>query len=144
MLRRLGLAISYFIAIVYVLSILLPSIYCYRHGCKGPDLDAFMPAFALIPFGGVLVAQRHTAHQKRRIVALGFLARRNCFRDDAPRYSRLYRDPDLLHRISSSLARRVTAKWHSYVAQPLLAVRTLSHLPSRYRTRRAFHCAGSP
>ena len=56
MLRRLGLAISYFIAIVYVLSILLPSIYCYRHGCKGPDLDAFMPAFALIPFGGIATA----------------------------------------------------------------------------------------
>jgi hypothetical protein len=46
--RRLGLAISYFVAIVYVISILLPSIYCLRTGCKGPaELDAFMPAFLL-------------------------------------------------------------------------------------------------
>jgi hypothetical protein len=51
-LRKLGLAISYFIAIVFVLSILLPAIYCLRHGCRGPgELDAFMPAFAFTPFG---------------------------------------------------------------------------------------------
>lgn len=57
MLRKLGLAISYFIAIVFVLSILLPSIYCLRHGCRGPgELDAFLPAFALIPFGAVAAA----------------------------------------------------------------------------------------
>jgi hypothetical protein len=57
MLRRLGLAISYFIATVYALSILLPSIYCLRHGCRGPgELDAFMPAFALIPIGGIATA----------------------------------------------------------------------------------------
>jgi hypothetical protein len=54
MLRKLGLAISYFIAIVYILSILLPSVYCLQHGCKGPgELDAFLPAFALIPFGSI-------------------------------------------------------------------------------------------
>jgi hypothetical protein len=57
MLRRLGLAISYFIAIVYFLLILLPSIYCLRHGCRGPgEGDAFMPAFFLIPYGGIATA----------------------------------------------------------------------------------------
>ena len=56
MLRKLGLAISYFIAIVYVLSILLPSIYCLRHGCKGPEGDAFMPAFFLTPIGAIATA----------------------------------------------------------------------------------------
>ena len=57
MLRRLGLAISYFIAIVYILSILLPSLYCFRHGCRGPgELDAFMPAFLLTPVGTIATA----------------------------------------------------------------------------------------
>ena len=57
MLRKLGLAISYFIAIVYFLSILLPSIYCLRHGCRGPsEGDAFMPGFFLIPYGGIATA----------------------------------------------------------------------------------------
>jgi|SRR5277367_4496843 len=56
MLRKLGLAISYFIASVYFLSILLPSIYCLRHGCHGPDLDAFMPAFMLTPVGAIATA----------------------------------------------------------------------------------------
>jgi hypothetical protein len=56
-LRRLGLAISYFVSIVYVLSILLPSVYCLRHGCRGPaELDAFMPAFGLTPFGAIATA----------------------------------------------------------------------------------------
>lgn len=55
--RKVGLAISYFIAIVFTLSILLPSLYCLRHGCRGPgELDAFMPAFALIPFGAIATA----------------------------------------------------------------------------------------
>ncbi len=54
MLRKLGLAISYFVAIVFILSILLPSIYCLRHGCTGPgELDAFMPAFMLTPVGAI-------------------------------------------------------------------------------------------
>ena len=36
MLRKLGLAISYFIAVVYILLILLPLLYCYQHQwCKG-------------------------------------------------------------------------------------------------------------
>jgi hypothetical protein len=53
MLRKLGLAISYFIAIVYILEILLPSIYCFRHGCRGPEGDIFMPAFFLTPIGTI-------------------------------------------------------------------------------------------
>jgi Ni/Fe-hydrogenase subunit HybB-like protein len=57
MFRRLGLTISYFIAIVYFLSIVLPSIYCLRHGCRGPgELDAFMPAFGLTPVGAIATA----------------------------------------------------------------------------------------
>src|SRR5580658_3533611 len=68
MLRRLGLAISYFVAIVYGLSILLPSVYCLRQGCKGPgELDAFMPAFGLTPFGAVATAfSLHNAVQQIR------------------------------------------------------------------------------
>jgi hypothetical protein len=68
-LRKLGLAISYFIASVYVLSILYPSIYCLQHGCKGPgELDAFMPAFALTPFGAIATAfsLRHAIQQIRK------------------------------------------------------------------------------
>jgi hypothetical protein len=53
-LRRLGLAISYVIATVYIVSILLPSYYCFSHGCKGPgELDAFLPAFGLTPPGAI-------------------------------------------------------------------------------------------
>lgn len=56
-LRRLGLIVSYLIAVVYIFSILLPSIYCFRHGCRGPgELDAFMPAFAFTPFGTIATA----------------------------------------------------------------------------------------
>src|SRR5215471_12126958 len=57
MLRRLGLTISYFIALVSILSILLPSVYCWQHGCRGPgEGAAFMPAFALTPFGAIATA----------------------------------------------------------------------------------------
>ncbi len=57
MLRKLGLAIAYFIASVYVLSILWPCVYCLQHGCKGPgELDAFMPAFGLTPAGAIAAA----------------------------------------------------------------------------------------
>ncbi len=57
MLGKIGLAISYFIASIYILSIVLPSIYCLRHGCKGPgELDAFMPAFMLTPMGAIATA----------------------------------------------------------------------------------------
>ncbi|SPF47307.1 membrane hypothetical protein [Candidatus Sulfotelmatobacter kueseliae] len=68
MLRKLGLAISYFIAIVYIFSILLPSLYCFQHGCRGPgELDAFMPAFALTPLGAIATAfSLHNAIQQIR------------------------------------------------------------------------------
>ncbi len=69
MLRRIGLAISYFIAILYIVSILWPSYYCLRHGCKGPgELDAFMPAFALIPIGGIatVFALLHSIQQVKK------------------------------------------------------------------------------
>jgi hypothetical protein len=57
MLRKVGLGISYFIAIVYVFSILLPCLYCYQHGCMGPgELDAFMPAFLFTPTGAIATA----------------------------------------------------------------------------------------
>ena len=68
MLPRLGLAISYFVSIVYFLSILLPAVYCLRHGCRGPgELDAFMPAFGLTPFGAITTAfSLHNAIQHIR------------------------------------------------------------------------------
>lgn len=54
MLRRLGLAISYGITILYILSLLMPSLYCFSNGCKGPgELDAFMPAFLATPIGAI-------------------------------------------------------------------------------------------
>jgi hypothetical protein len=54
---RLGLAILYFIAIVYLFSIVWPCLYCLQHGCKGPgELDAFLPAFGLTPFGAIATA----------------------------------------------------------------------------------------
>ncbi|HLW87891.1 MAG TPA: hypothetical protein VKR57_05325 [Terriglobales bacterium] len=67
MLRKLGLAISYFIASVYILSILSPSIYCLQHGCRGPEGDAFMPAFFLTPVGAIAAAfSLHHAIQQIR------------------------------------------------------------------------------
>jgi uncharacterized membrane protein (DUF485 family) len=68
MLRKLGLAISYFVAIIFVFSIVLPSLYCWRHGCRGPgELDAFMPAFALAPLGAIATAfSLHNAIQHIR------------------------------------------------------------------------------
>jgi hypothetical protein len=68
MLRRIGIAILYFVAVVYILSILLPAVYCLRQGCKGAgELDAFMPAFFLVPFGGMATAFsfRHAIKQIR-------------------------------------------------------------------------------
>src|ERR1700689_3038388 len=54
MIRKVGLGILYFIAILYLLMILLPTVYCLRHGCRGPgEGDAFMPAFMLIPIGSI-------------------------------------------------------------------------------------------
>jgi hypothetical protein len=69
MLRRLGLAICYFLAAGYFISILLPSLYCLRHGCTGPEGDAFMPAFFLTPLGVIATAfSLHNAiqHIRRR------------------------------------------------------------------------------
>jgi len=58
MLRRLGLAIAYFIAVGYILSILLPFLYCFQHHwCRGAgELDAFMPAFMFTPVGTIATA----------------------------------------------------------------------------------------
>ncbi|MGB7602482.1 MAG: hypothetical protein WBM24_19420 [Candidatus Sulfotelmatobacter sp.] len=54
---RLGLAILYFIAIVYLFSIVWPCLYCLQHGCRGPaELDAFLPAFGLTPLGAIATA----------------------------------------------------------------------------------------
>lgn len=67
MLRKLALAISYFISIVYVSSIFFPAVYCLRHGCKGPEGDAFMPAFFLTPLGAITTAfSLHNAIQNIR------------------------------------------------------------------------------
>lgn len=53
MLRKLGIAISYFIAAIYILSIVSPAVYCLEHKCWGPDWDGFMPAFMLTPIGTI-------------------------------------------------------------------------------------------
>ncbi|MFZ0285869.1 MAG: hypothetical protein WAL32_11620 [Terriglobales bacterium] len=67
MLRKLGLTILYFIAVVYILLILSPSIYCLRHGCRGPEGDVFMPAFFLTPLGAIATAfSLHNAVQQIR------------------------------------------------------------------------------
>ncbi|MGA8645758.1 MAG: hypothetical protein WB628_02870 [Candidatus Sulfotelmatobacter sp.] len=69
MLRKLGLTISYFIAVVYILLILLPLLYCYQHQwCKGPgEGDGFMPAFMLTPLGTIATAfSLHNAIQQIR------------------------------------------------------------------------------
>ena len=56
MFLRIGLTICYIIAIAYILSVLLPAEYCLSHGCHGPELDGFMPAFMLTPIGAVATA----------------------------------------------------------------------------------------
>jgi hypothetical protein len=69
MLRRLGLAISYVIATGYIFSILMPSFYCFSHGCRGPgELDAFMPAFLFTPLGAIATAfsLKNTIQQIRK------------------------------------------------------------------------------
>jgi len=53
MFLKVVLTISYIITGVYILSIVMASVYCYTHGCKGPDLDAFMPAFFFTPLGAI-------------------------------------------------------------------------------------------
>ena len=57
MLRKIGVAISYFIAIIYILIVVMPLAYCLQHGCRGPgEGDAFMPAVLFIPLGGIASA----------------------------------------------------------------------------------------
>ena len=56
MLRRLGLVILYFITSIYIFLIVSPAMHCLRHGCRGPEGDAFMPAFFLTPLGGIATA----------------------------------------------------------------------------------------
>jgi hypothetical protein len=56
MVVKLGLAISYFIATLYIFLIVSPSIYCLQHGCSGPEGDIFMPAFFLTPIGAIATA----------------------------------------------------------------------------------------
>ncbi len=41
---------------LFVLSLGLPSAYCFQHGCRGPELDGFMPALMLAPFGAPALA----------------------------------------------------------------------------------------
>jgi hypothetical protein len=53
MIRRIALTVAYLVAIVYILSIVLPAEYCLSHGCRGPELDGFMPAFLLSPLGAI-------------------------------------------------------------------------------------------
>jgi len=67
MVRTIGLAIMYFIAVVYIISVVMPALYCYQHGCKGPEGDAFMPAFFLTPLGAIATAfSLHNAIQQIR------------------------------------------------------------------------------
>ncbi|HEX8813887.1 MAG TPA: hypothetical protein VF753_00145 [Terriglobales bacterium] len=51
--RKVGLGIAYFVAILYILLIVSPAMYCLQHKCWGPDLDGFMPAFFLSPWATV-------------------------------------------------------------------------------------------
>lgn len=60
MLRKIALGVSYFFASAFLVSFLVPFsflMYCvHLHGlkhCQGPDLDAFLPAAALTPFGTI-------------------------------------------------------------------------------------------
>ena len=72
MARKLGLAVCYGLAIVYILSIALPAVYCLRHGCKGPgELDAFMPAF-MFTFPGAIATALCLSHTLQRIRKRGW------------------------------------------------------------------------
>jgi hypothetical protein len=52
-LRRVPIGIAYFVAILYILLIVSPALYCLQHACRGPELDGFMPAFFLSPWATV-------------------------------------------------------------------------------------------
>lgn len=56
MLGKIAIGFAYFVATLYILLILLPAEYCWQHGCHGPELDGFMPAFFLGPWGAVCTA----------------------------------------------------------------------------------------
>jgi hypothetical protein len=66
--RKLGIAVSYIISIMYILLLLMPAFYCIQHECRGPDLDGFMPAVLFIPVGGIATAYslRHAVRKIRR------------------------------------------------------------------------------
>ncbi len=49
--QKLGVIISWLVAVLYALSLILPTGYCLIHGCRGAQGDTFMPAFFLTPFG---------------------------------------------------------------------------------------------
>jgi hypothetical protein len=68
MVRKVALAISYFVSLGYVFLIVSASVYCLQHGCKGPEGDIFMPAFFLTPLAIVAVALslRHSIQQIRK------------------------------------------------------------------------------
>src|SRR5271154_2135925 len=53
---RLGIAISYFVSILYIFLVASASLYCLQHGCRGPEGDIFMPAFFLTPVGALATA----------------------------------------------------------------------------------------
>lgn len=75
MLRKLALGVSYFFATAFIISFLVPFsslMDCvYSNGlqhCQGPDLDAFLLAAALTPFGtiGTAFALRNALHNIRK------------------------------------------------------------------------------
>ncbi len=43
--------ITFIAAFLWIFLILWPLSYCISKGCSGPDLDGFMPAFLLTPYG---------------------------------------------------------------------------------------------
>jgi hypothetical protein len=68
MVRKVALAILYFVSLGYIFLIVSASVYCLRHQCNGPEGDIFMPAFFLTPLGIVAVALslRHSIQQIRK------------------------------------------------------------------------------
>jgi hypothetical protein len=75
MFRKIGLGISYFFAIAYIISFLVPfslllecvRLYGLQH-CQGNGLDAFLPAAALTPAGtiGAVFSLRNSIQNIRR------------------------------------------------------------------------------
>lgn len=68
MVRKVALAILYFVSVGYIFLIVSASVYCLQHGCKGPEGDIFMPAFFLTPLGIIAVALSlsHSIQQIRK------------------------------------------------------------------------------